>query len=81
MIPVIPKVKNKINGTNAANYPLVISILSIIVGILVRSFFEITGIITYGFITRDLPLWIILIILVYLYQKSEEQKTYNNQLI
>lgn len=73
---LIVKVKNKIIRIKAATYPIVISILSIIVGILVRSFFEITGVITYGFITRDLPLWIILIILVYLYQNSEKHKIY-----
>lgn len=47
---------------------LVITILSIGVGIFFRSFFEVTGVLTYGFITRDLPFWIIFILLTYIYQ-------------
>jgi O-antigen ligase len=54
-----------------------IAILSICFGILVRSFFEITGVLTYGFITRDLPFWIILIILIYLYQNQEKHKIFS----
>lgn len=73
---LITKVKNRITEIKNDTYPIVISILSILAGILVRSFFEITGVITYGFITRDLPFWIILIILIYLYQNSEKHKTY-----
>lgn len=73
---LITKVKNRITEIKNDTYPIVISILSILAGILVRSFFEITGVITYGFITRDLPFWIILIILIDLYQNSEKHKTY-----
>jgi O-antigen ligase len=60
-----------------ANETIAISTLSILIGVFVRSFFEISGVITYGFITRDLPLWIILIILIYLYQNSEKHETHN----
>lgn len=73
---LIIKVKNRLLDTKGDAYPIVISILSIIVGILVRSFFEITGVITYGFITRDLPLWIILIILIFLYQNLEKHNIF-----
>lgn len=55
-------------------YPIVISIFSITAGLLVRSMFEITGLITYGFITRDLPFWILIIILIYIFQESGKTK-------
>lgn len=45
----------------------IFSILSIGSGIFIRSMFEVTGVLTYGFITRDLPFWIVLILLAYIY--------------
>jgi len=54
---------------------LKIAMLSIGFGVSARAFFEITGVITYGFITRDLPLWIIIMIMVYLFQNQNAQKT------
>ncbi|MBK9282742.1 MAG: O-antigen ligase family protein [Sphingobacteriaceae bacterium] len=50
-------------------YLIVVSSLGIGIGILIRSFFEVTGIITYGFITRDLPFWILFIIILHINKK------------
>lgn len=65
---IIKVLKQKIKINESSNFPFLISVLGILIGALARSFFEITGIITYGFLTRDLPLWIILIVTTYIYQ-------------
>lgn len=43
------------------------------IGLLFRAFFEVTGILTYGFITRDLPFWIIFLIVLYLHQNGKSK--------
>jgi O-antigen ligase len=50
-------------------YLIVVAIIGIGVGIFFRAFFEVTGIITYGFVTRDLPLWIPFLIVIHIYNK------------
>ncbi len=47
-------------------YILSVGITGIGLGLLVRSFFEATGIFTNGWITRDLPFWLLLGILFYM---------------
>ncbi|MHB1688489.1 MAG: O-antigen ligase family protein [Ignavibacteriaceae bacterium] len=37
-------------------------------GLFIRSFFESTGLLTNGWITRDLPFWLLFIIVIFLYQ-------------
>lgn len=44
-------------------------IIAVLTGLLIRGFFESTGILTYGWLTRDLPLWLLIINLIYLYNK------------
>ena len=61
----------KIYKSNNDIYNLIIGIIGLGIGIFVRSFFESTGLISYGWITRDLPFWIAFIIIIYLYQKSQ----------
>ena len=51
------------------DFLIVISLLATGVGALFRSFFEITGIFHYGFISNDLPFWICIIILSFLFKK------------
>lgn len=48
-------------------YNIVIGITAVGIGMFIRSFYEITGLITYGFITRDLPFWICYTILIWIY--------------
>ncbi len=50
-------------------YILSVVITGIGIGIFFRSFLEITGYLTYGYITTDLPFWLIFGILIYIYQK------------
>lgn len=50
----------------------IVSILSIGLGIFIRSMFEVTGVLTYGFITRDLPFWIVFISLAYIYNETDK---------
>jgi O-antigen ligase len=53
---------------------LIVSITGIGLGMFVRSFFEITGYLTYGFITRDLPFWLMFVILIKVYYKINKDK-------
>jgi O-antigen ligase len=43
-------------------------------GIFIRAFFEVTGIMSYGYITRDLPFWLLLSILMYINVRYSERK-------
>jgi O-antigen ligase len=51
-------------------YYLTLGISGVGIGVFIRSFYEITGILTYGYITRDLAFWIIFIILIHIYYVS-----------
>lgn len=77
-ISISIKLFKKNYQNNLANKTMAISTLSILMGVLVRAFFEIDGVITYGFITRDLPFWVVLIIVVYLYQNQNNYINYTN---
>lgn len=68
-IKTLSMVRNK----KTEDYLIIVSAIGIGVGIFFRAFFEVTGIITYGFITRDLPFWILFIIVIHIYQKDETQ--------
>jgi O-antigen ligase len=65
----------KLYENNYNVYSLIIGILGLGIGLFVRSFFESTGILSYGWITRDLPFWIVFIIVIYLYQESKSLST------
>jgi O-antigen ligase len=49
-------------------YIISVAIAGIGIGLFIRAFFEINGILYYGYISRDLPFWIIFIILIYIYK-------------
>ena len=51
------------------NYIISIAITGIGIGFLFRAFFEVTGILYYGYITTDLPFWLLFGILIHFYQK------------
>jgi O-antigen ligase len=55
------------------------SITGLGVGFLFRSFFEISGILHYGFITTDLPFWLILMIVLRIYHYSSAGKNLKNE--
>ena len=62
-------------------YIMAVTITGIGIGIFVRSFIEITGYLTYGYITRDLPFWLLFGILIFINQKFsnlENQNPFNN---
>ena len=54
---------------------LCVAITGIGLGMFIRSFFEITGYLTYGFITRDLPFWLMFVILIKIYRQAKQEKT------
>jgi hypothetical protein len=47
-------------------YLISLSIYSIGIVLFIRAFFEVDGIFSYGFITRDLPFWICFVVLAHL---------------
>jgi len=54
---------------NSKMYPLVTGIFSMGVGLFARSFLEATGLLSHGWISRDLPFWICFAVIIYLYKK------------
>ena len=50
-------------------YVLTVAITGIGLAIFLRSFIEVAGYLLYGYITRDLPFWLLFSILIYIYQK------------
>ncbi len=55
------------------NYALIIAIVSAGIGLFFRSFYEATGLLSYGWITRDLPFWLLFLILIF-YEKLNSTK-------
>ena len=76
---LIVKIIKEKNRIDSRYHVFIVSILSIGLGIFIRSMFEVTGVLTYGFITRDLPFWIVFISLAYIY--NEIDKSSNQSLI
>lgn len=62
----------RLKTTGDELYPFAVAIKAVGFGLLIRAFFESTGVMTHGWITRDLPFWILLIILISLFQKSSQ---------
>lgn len=50
------------------NYLFAVGLFSVGLLVFIRSFFEVEGVFSYGFISRDLPFWVSYIILAYLYK-------------
>lgn len=51
------------------------AITGIGLGMFIRSFFEITGYLTYGFITRDLPFWLMFVVLIKVYSRINSDRS------
>ncbi|MBL1213616.1 MAG: O-antigen ligase family protein [Ignavibacteriae bacterium] len=62
------RIKNSIASSDNKNYWLIITIIGCGLGMFTRSIFESTGLMSYGWITRDLPFWILFSIVIYLYK-------------
>lgn len=61
-------------GKKNDKYVLSIVIVAIGIGLFVRTFIEIAGFLTYGYITRDLPFWLLFIILIKIYMELKTEK-------
>jgi O-antigen ligase len=59
-------------NSNREFYVFSVSIMAIGIGTFLRAFFEISGIMYYGYISRDLPFWIVFLMLIFLYQKTKD---------
>ncbi len=62
---------------NSEFYVLAITIFAVGLGVLINSFFEVTGVMSYGYITNDLPFWLVYVILIYLYRETKNIKKVN----
>lgn len=58
-------------------YVLTVAITAIGIGLFFRSFIEVTGYLIYGYITRDLPFWILFGIQIFIYQKFSNLRIEN----
>jgi O-antigen ligase len=59
----------RLTKKSADYFVLSVAVTGIGIGIFFRSFLEITGYLTYGYITTDLPFWLVFGILITIYQK------------
>ncbi len=57
---------------------IIVAITGSILGLLYRSMFESTGFLTNGWITRDLPFWVIFLIVIYLFQNRKNSLNKSN---
>jgi hypothetical protein len=58
-------------SSNKDLYYMMITFFAAGIGIFWRSFFEISGIMNYGYMATDLPFWILMIVMIYLFQNKE----------
>lgn len=65
--------RKRVKDINQIYYIWVVSITGIGLGMLIRAFFEVTGVFTYGFITFDLPFWLAICILLNIREKVMDQ--------
>jgi hypothetical protein len=50
---------------------MAVTMTGIGIGVFFRSFYEVDGVLTYGYITRDLAFWLIFIIQIFIYQRGK----------
>lgn len=60
---------SKLVKTNKKLYSVAVGITGMGLGMFVRALFESTGLLTYGWITRDLPFWVCFIVILFLYRQ------------
>ncbi len=67
-------------GKNNFYFVLSLAIFGITLGNFFRSFIEVEGFLTYGYITRDLPFWLIIVVLIRIYLLNKGD-TYNLKIL
>ncbi len=67
------KLKSKFDNEKNEVYYFSLGFISIGILVFVRSFFEVEGIFSYGYISRDLPFWITYILLAYFYKNFYQE--------
>lgn len=60
-------------NSNQLYYIISVALGGVGIGTLFRSFFEVSGVLNYGYISRDLPFWILMIVLMYIYRKVQTE--------
>lgn len=59
-------------------YIFSVAITGIGIGVFFKSFFEVSGLLNYGYITTDLPFWLVFGILINIFQKFKNQHANNH---
>lgn len=72
------KVIKKTKDVYEKYYKIAVSFKAIGIGLLFRSLLESNGLITHGWITRDLPFWVVFIVLIYIHEKINVLDLKNN---
>jgi O-antigen ligase len=67
------KVIKSTRNNNDEYFILALSAAGIGLGMLFRSFFEVSGILSYGYITLDLPFWLVVSILIFIHENGENK--------
>lgn len=71
-------------STDHKYFPIVVGIVGSGIGLFFRSFYEATGLLSYGWITRDLPFWLLLLSLFFIQRyfdsNSEIHQSLNKRL-
>jgi O-antigen ligase len=67
------KVIKSTRNNNDEYFILALSAAGIGLGMLFRSFFEVSGILSYGYITLDLPFWLVVSILIFIHENGESK--------
>jgi O-antigen ligase len=62
-------------------YLMAVTMTGIGIGVFFRSFYEVDGVLTYGYITRDLAFWLIYLIQIFIYQRSKAKNFSHNKAI
>jgi hypothetical protein len=70
----IVTMKKAIQG-NRLLFSLILTISATLGSMFIRCIFDSIGILTYGFLTNDLPFWLMFCILIFFYQKPKEYFT------
>jgi len=61
----------RFKGNEPEYYLMAVTMTGIGIGVFFRSFYEVDGVLTYGYITRDLAFWLIFIIQIFIYQRGK----------
>ncbi|HCY77911.1 MAG TPA: hypothetical protein DHV28_18550 [Ignavibacteriales bacterium] len=70
---MVIKLKNKMKINKFENYSIIVGLYGTGIGLFYRSLFEVTGLLSYGWISRDLPFWLLMVVLLKFYHTVDSK--------